>query len=160
MARCTGVPPCTYLRALCKVAVFEAILAALDVRCIGAFSRERFLSLAPRPARLLLESVGFEDRPSALGALSSQRWRGVRAANRRESRPDWLAVSCVPTAFLCQIPCQRRHGQARSCGHGLTMSVQILAPRGATASARGVPEESFGTAFSVGLRAASCCGGS
>ena len=46
-----GFPPSRIRRRVCKAPVLEAMLASLGIRDLGELSRERLLSLAPRPAR-------------------------------------------------------------------------------------------------------------
>ena len=46
-----GFTPSRIRRRVCKAPVLEAMLASLGIRDLGELSRERLLSLAPRPAR-------------------------------------------------------------------------------------------------------------
>ncbi|MXY68103.1 MAG: tyrosine-type recombinase/integrase [Acidobacteriia bacterium] len=46
-----GFRPSRIRRRICKAPVLEAMLASLGIRDLGELSRERLLSLAPRPAR-------------------------------------------------------------------------------------------------------------
>ena len=46
-----GFPPSRIRRRVCKAPVLEGMLASLGIRDLGELSRERLLSLAPRPAR-------------------------------------------------------------------------------------------------------------